>query len=228
MLSSSLIYQPECYSDSRFEVFDLECVRGFHSLFNHLNFKVESGTAIQIVGANGSGKTTLLRTICGLSLAETGDVHWNGVSIRNCAAEFRANLSYLGHKSGLKPDLTPIENIQALERLNSGGGNRNISDALDWFGIGRGQNRPCRQLSAGQNQRIGLARVVISGSPVWILDEPVTSLDTNGIDLVTNAMQSHLERSGMIVFTSHQPLSLSDGRLRILSLDSETSESSHD
>jgi heme exporter protein A len=207
------------FPDVQFSAVDLECVRGFHSLFSDLDFSVGKGTALQIEGANGSGKTSLLRILCGLSLAETGEIFWNGVSIKKCAAEFRGCLGYLGHKPGLKPDLTPTENLQALGRLNQVNNPQYLQQILQNFAIGRRQNRPCRQLSAGQNQRIGIARVVLSDSPLWILDEPVTSLDTAGIDLVTVAMQQHLQNGGLIIFTSHQTIDIATECLQVLSLD---------
>ncbi len=193
-------------------------------MFSHLSFSVGQGTALQIKGANGSGKTSLLRILCGLSLAETGEIFWNGVSIKKCATEFRACLGYLGHKPGLKPDLTPTENLLALGQLNQVSSQQNIQEILQNFAIGRRQDRPCRQLSAGQNQRIGLARIVLGNSPVWIMDEPVTSLDTAGIDLVTAAMQQHLQNGGLIIFTSHQTIDIDSQCLRELSLDESTSE----
>lgn len=205
-------------ADALLEVSALECQRGFQTLFRGLSFRVEAGQALQVRGANGSGKTSLLRILCGLALAESGEVRWNQGDVRDPASGFRHCVSYLGHKPALKQELTPRENLRSLSALRGNPvADERLAQVLDGFGIGRGQERPCRTLSAGQQQRTALARVLLSDAPVWLLDEPATALDTVGIDALQQAMADHLARAGMIVFTSHQDL-LEPGRQRALEL----------
>ena len=193
--------------DNRLEAAEIECLRGSQSLFHALSLTVESGVGLQVRGANGSGKTSLLRILCGLALAESGSVLWNGADIRRSAAEYRAQISYLGHKPALKAELTPRENLDVLGALHGRrpDGNR-IVGTLAAIGIQRRHERPIRTLSAGQQQRTALARVMLSGAPLWILDEPATALDDAGIDILDRALRDHLGRGGLVVFASHQPL----------------------
>lgn len=165
----------------------------------------------------------MLRILCGLSLAETGQINWNGNGIGSVSSEYRANLSYLGHKPALKPDLTAHENLVS----SAATGNRALRDAgstateyLTLLRVEHTRDRLCRHLSAGQRQRIAVARVVMSDAPMWILDEPGTSLDSEGIELLSSLMRSHIARNGLIIFTSHQGFDLPVDRLDRICLDS--------
>jgi len=214
---------PSPFGPFRIEVTDLSCVRGFNTLFEGLTFNVNSGSALHVVGANGSGKTSLLRILCGLSLAESGQIQCNGSDIKNIASEYRGQLCYLGHKPALKPDLTPCENLVSLAAIRNEGAAdpRSATEGfLTQLEVDHTMNRPCRQLSAGQKQRIAIARVVMSRAPIWFLDEPGTSLDSNGIKLLAVLMRRQLENNGLIIFTSHQGFDLPFERLERISLDS--------
>lgn len=205
------------------EVSNLACQRGFNMLFEGLTFSVDSGVVMQITGANGSGKTSLLRILCGLSMSENGDVLFDGRSIDQDPATYRSQLSYLGHKNALKADLTPMENLLASASLMGGVDTNTIDSAkelLHHFGIGRKQNRPSRLLSAGQKQRSALVRVLMSNVPLWILDEPATALDPDGIAMLIHYIEQHLDRGGLVVFTSHQPFQFRAGLQQSISLDS--------
>ena len=209
------------FNSGRIDVAGLTCIRGFHTLFEDLDFSVESGTALHVVGANGSGKTSLLRIVCGLSLAESGQVLWNGAPIKASAGEFQSNLSYLGHKPALKADLNPLENLESLGAMRDQGFHDPKATALEFLArleVAHTKSLPCRQLSAGQKQRIALARVVMSGAQIWCLDEPGTSLDSSGVLLLTELMQHHIEQQGIIIFTSHQDFGLPPERLRRVTL----------
>lgn len=209
-------------ADNQLDVVDLCCERGFHQLFRNMGFSLQAGQALQVKGANGSGKTSLLRIVCGLSLPESGCVNWNHQSIRSSAPEYRAQLGYLGHRNGLKGELTPMENLAAQLSI---GAVRELSPAdkinanLSLAGIHQRHDRACRSLSAGQQRRVAIARLMMANAALWILDEPATALDSTGISFLQKAMQRHLDQRGMILFTSHQQLAFAGEQLMQVSLD---------
>jgi len=182
---------------------------------------VISGQALQIIGPNGCGKTSLLRILSGLTLPAAGQVYWGEDLIHRSAGAFRANLAYLGHRPGLKADLDPAENLKTLLNLGTTVADdleSEVKQGLDMLGISARQAMPCRQLSAGQKQRAGIARVMLQKVPLWILDEPATSLDQNGIGLLCKIMHQHLAQNGIIVFVSHQDFDLPAGSHQTLDL----------
>lgn len=223
--ASAVPQPPIPFPACKLTVVRLACQRGFNTLFSELNFAVEAGMALQITGANGIGKTSLLRILCGLSLAEQGSVWFNDAPIKNNISAYHASLSYLGHNSGLKPELTPMENLATQSALYLYKQARNqrqqTKNTLAIFNIGDRQNQPCRLLSAGQKQRIALARVVCSNAPIWILDEPATALDADGVTTLSAQMALHLHRGGLIIFSSHQHFRLAHKRLQRIALDAQ-------
>ena len=202
------------------ELNDLHCERGERVLVQNVNHCLEGGQGLRIAGANGSGKTTLLRMVSGLTTDFSGDIRWNGRSTRELGALFRSQLCYLGHAPGVKAALTPIENLQWWQATNgssaatSGGvkiGDAQQADhllerALATFGLVSYSHTPCARLSAGQQRRVALARLVLSQHALWVLDEPFTAIDQDGVVVLEEMFDQHLLRGGMIVLTTHQPL----------------------
>lgn len=213
------------FGPARLEASELSCERSYRTLFESLGFVLESGHALQIGGANGAGKTSLLRILATLGYADQGDVTWNGEDIATADNLYRNRLVFLGHKQALKNDLTATENLLFHSRLGCTPTNpptsngksagdvllAEINHALDYFGIGKARNRPVHQLSQGQRQRVALARVAITRAPLWILDEPATALDDQGIGQLCHLIDGHLQRKGMVIFSSHQSLAISAG-----------------
>lgn len=173
-------------------VSDLACARGGFPVLESVRFEIDSGEAILLRGPNGCGKTTLLRTIVGLQPQTAGTITVEPDSI-----------AYCGHLNGIKPMLTAAENLEFWAALHS---MRRIDQALESFGISGLRDRPVRNLSAGQCRRLGLARILVTGCPIWALDEPTVSLDADGIELFTRAMCSHLERGGSAIVATHSDL----------------------
>ena len=190
-------------------VHELECYRGDNLLFSALSFALSPGQCMQIEGANGSGKTSLLRILAGLSRPSDGEVRWRGADIQSQRAVYFSEMVYLGHLLGLKADLSAIENLKiALALAGVPFDENTIYHALDNTGLQGREEVPARSLSAGQKQRIALARMLVSPAVLWIMDEPFTALDVTGVALVCRLLGQHLEQGGMAVLTSHQAVDI--------------------
>jgi heme exporter protein A len=154
----------------------------------------------------------LLRTLVGISVPDHGEVCWGGVPITECSDEFKRALLYLGHQAAVKDELTPLENLTLGNELDGLPlAEADALAALQRLGLhGRGK-LPTRWLSAGQKRRVLLARLLVRPATLWVLDEPFAALDTNAVALVGELILAHLERGGMAVLTSHQPVLLPGG-----------------
>jgi heme exporter protein A len=182
-------------------------------LFEGLSFGVSPGEALQVEGANGSGKTSLLRILAGLLPPAEGEVVWEGERISGSQrARYLGGLAYLGHNLGLKADLTVLENLRMAAALAGRVGTESdLRFALDQLGLEDRAELAVRVLSAGQRQRVAMARLLISGARLWILDEPFTALDAAAVSQVVSLLENHLAQAGLAVLTSHQPVALSRG-----------------
>jgi len=196
----------------------LTCVRGERRLFRRVDFEINAGDALRVVGANGSGKTSLLRILCGLTQPDEGEVRWHGRNIRELREEFCRNLIYLGHANGVKDDLLAWENIVVASTLSGSPVTKGDAvHALKQLGLGRAVSLPTRVLSQGQRKRVALARLQLSTStPLWILDEPFTALDQNSVSELGDTINRHLANGGMVIYTTHQEIDLSARRARRL------------
>ncbi|RKT34634.1 heme exporter protein A [Roseovarius halotolerans] len=181
------------------KVSDLTIARGGIKVLEGVSFELESGGAIVLRGPNGIGKTTLLRTIAGLQPPLAGRVDADPDS-----------LVYAGHSDGLKATLTVEENLMFWAQVF---GKKEISQAIDSFELGRLVNRPAGLLSAGQKRRLGLARLLVTGRPVWILDEPTVSLDTDAVAMFASAVRAHLARGGSTLIATHIDLGLPEAKV---------------
>ena len=177
-------------------VSNLSVLRASRHLLSGVGFEVLSGQALILRGPNGLGKTTLLRTIAGLQPVYEGQV-----DMPEDAAV------YAGHLDGIKSTLTVREN---LEFWASVFGTKTIDAAISAFDMGYLIDRPGGMLSAGQKRRLGLARLIVTGRPIWLLDEPTVSLDTAAVAQFGAMIQDHLERGGVAVIATHIDLGLGD------------------
>lgn len=189
------------------ETTGLACERGGLRLFAGLSFVLAPGGLLRVRGANGTGKTTLLRTVAGLTRAASGAVRWRGNAIGD---GYRGEMLYLGHAPAVKDDLTVAENVAFSLRLSG----RNFSglavdSALERLGIARLAGLPARYLSQGQRKRTSLARLALARDHLlWLLDEPFSALDVDGIEQVRALCAEHLAAGGMVMLTSHQDVDI--------------------
>ena len=179
--------------------------RGGRRLCQGLSFSLQAGEALQIRGANGSGKTSLLRVLAGLGRVDEGELRWQGEPLGK-SADHRASLSYLAHANGLKAHLSPRENYVFYQSITDNSSEITVNDALARFGLKEVADRPCAYLSMGQKRRAALARLLAVKTRLWLLDEPLTSLDAAGAELVTTLLERHLKDGGLAVYATHQAL----------------------
>jgi heme exporter protein A len=187
----------------------LAAIRGDRGLFSGLSFQLAAGELLYVNGPNGSGKTTLLRMLCGLVLPAAGRVLWEGREIHALGDAFRAELAYCGHHNAIKDELTALENLRIGGRLAGlAVGGAEALAALERIGMAGFEDLPTKVLSQGQKRRVGLARLLLTRARLWVLDEPFTALDTAAIELLQTTIRDHLDRGGMAVLTTHQPVAI--------------------
>jgi len=193
---------------------NLACMRGERQVFAALDFQVMAGEVLVVEGANGVGKTSLLRLIAGFLSPAAGEVIITTDQKRISDGEERGRaVGWLGHQDGVKPQLTVGEQLEFFARLH--GAQSGLDETLSRVGLMRQRLLPCRYLSAGQKKRLGLARLIVSARPLWLLDEPFAALDTAGRALTVELMQGHCAAGGIVVAASHDPFGFAVRALRL-------------
>ncbi len=195
------------------ELENVACERDDRLLFSQLNAVIHSGDIWQIAGPNGSGKTSLLRLITGMAAVTQGDIRWCGQPVAHVREDFLSNLLYIGHLPGIKKALTARENLIWLHSLANcvGGGEQQpntVLAALADVGLAGYEDFPCYQMSAGQQRRVSLARMHFSRAALWVLDEPFTAIDKQGVARLEAKILAHAQRGGAVIFTTHQTTEL--------------------
>lgn len=185
----------------------LTCERDDRVLFEALDLEVSPGDLVRLEGPNGAGKTTLLRILAGLYTPEQGEVRWRGEPIGQTGGVFQSELLYLGHKSGIKGLLSPLENLQSLEGTRRRLAPEDAEGALGQVGLAGYEDVPCKQLSAGQQRRVALARLLLSDEPLWLLDEAFTAIDRDGVAALEGLLVERARAGGMVVMTTHHGFS---------------------
>ncbi len=198
------------------EAIELTCERDDRLLFEGLNIALEAGDLLRVVGPNGSGKTTLLRTLCGLIPLQSGHIRWQGISTEQDPQIIQRNVLYIGHRSAVKFGMTALENLRFLHGLHSDSDEHALWQALDRVGLKGFEEVDCRNLSAGQQRRVGLARLYLSEAPLWILDEIFTAIDIEGVSQFEQLLIERAQQGGIVVMTTHHAMAIEG--LRTLSL----------
>ena len=193
------------------DIIDLACERDERELFARLDCCLQAGDVLQVAGPNGAGKTSLLRILAGLMPASAGDIHYGGRSILGGSGRefWRRHLLFLGHATAVKATLSAEENLSWLCALDQPVDREAIWDALAAVGLRGYEDVPCRQMSAGQQRRVALARLRLqTAKPIWVLDEPTVSLDAAAVGLFAAAVTAHLGAGGTALIATHIDLGL--------------------
>ena len=192
------------------EATNLACERSERLLFKGLHFTIHDGTLVRIAGSNGAGKTTLLRLMTGLMRPLEGEIRYRGVPVEEAAQDFWRELCYIGHRNGVKDDLTALENVLINARVAAVETTEAAAiDALCAVGLKDYIDVPAGQMSQGQRRRVALARLWISQStPVWMLDEPFTALDVKGVERLAKLIGEHVKAGGVVIYVTHQEVAV--------------------
>ncbi len=188
----------------------LACVRGGREVFRDLQFTVQAGEMLAVTGPNGAGKSSLLRVVAGLVRQSEGRLVLDGGDAELSIGE---QAHYVGHLDALKPSLSVQENLAFWTDFRGGEGE--VADSLVRVGLNALGRLPARYLSAGQRRRLSLARLLAVERPIWLLDEPASTLDTAGQELLADMMATHLSRAGLILAAIHGPLPQTAKELRL-------------
>jgi len=183
---------------------DLACRRGGREVFAGINFSLASGEALTVTGRNGAGKSSLLRTVVGLVRLAQGSLTIEGGATDLTIAE---QAHYLGHLDAQKPALSVTENLRFWAAF-LGAGAASIAPALEAVGLDELADLPAAYLSAGQRRRLSIARLITVKRPIWLLDEPTSTLDAAAQQSLIALMRNHLAEGGLILSATHSPLGL--------------------
>lgn len=202
---------------------DLGCIRQDRVLFESLQLTLSRSDLLQIKGKNGAGKSSLLRLLANLAYPDEGRLYYKEQPYTDAAADYAANLCYIGHQSGIHEQLTALENLAfwrtALSLPVISSQQQHDLTLLGTLGLAGLEDVPCRTLSAGQQRRVSLARLWLTEAQIWILDEPFTALDQLAVQMLQQHFLAHLHRGGAIILTTHQPLTLTYEHLKTLELN---------
>ena len=192
----------------------LACTRGQKLVFRDLGFAISAGNALAVEGPNGAGKTSLLRLIAGFLAPAAGTIRLRTKSGEIEDGEERGKfIGWLGHSDGVKPQLSVFENLKFFAELY--GAQSPIDPALEEVGLARLRDLPGQYLSAGQKKRLALARLKLSNRPLWLMDEPLASLDASGKKLAANLVTAHCASGGIVIAATHEPLGIECEKLAL-------------
>lgn len=190
--------------------------RGGQAIAGPLDVSISAGEAIVVTGENGAGKSTLLRTIAGLLPIGGGTIEIEGATAADGekARSVAEVAHYLGHRNAMKPNVSVGENL-AFWRAFLGFPGMTPDEALAAVGLPKVAALPQAYLSAGQQRRSAIARLLVSKRPVWILDEPTSALDAGSQSLFARLLEAHLAGGGIVIAATHQPLGIAARELRL-------------
>jgi heme exporter protein A len=180
---------------------NLSLFKDHKKIFSHLGFSVSTESALIITGKNGCGKTSLLKILAGISKPTEGEILWGDVNVENFRADFNGDTQFLGHKNFLKPELTVLENLQFYARLADT--ETVVSSALSFFKLQKLSGEKVKNLSAGWQKRVMLAKLLACPATIWLLDEPSNNLDSDGKKLLHGLIKTRVKEDGLVIIATH-------------------------
>lgn len=184
------------------KVENLNLILNKQIILDNINLSFEEGYIYGIVGKNGCGKSMLFKSICGLIHPTSGKVFVQGKEIGK-DVDFPENTGMLIEMPGVMPHYSAFKNLQILASLNGPMEKQKINAVLEQVGLSCGDKRPVKKYSMGMKQRLGIAMAIMEAPKILVLDEPMNSLDKEGIEDMRNLLKRMREEGRTILLTSH-------------------------
>ena len=184
---------------------ELSVERSNKKIFENINLSLGSGKIVLLKGKNGSGKTTLLKTIINIIEPSSGSIYWKGKPLKKNLYDYYNHITYIGDKTTSLRQLSVEENINIWKKIFlSKTGKSQIKNILKTMKLDRYQNQKVNELSFGETKKLELLRLILEDKKIWTLDEPLSNLDEETIDILAQTFQDHRSKEGSIIFSSHQ------------------------
>ena len=184
---------------------ELSVERSNKKIFENINLSLGSGKIVLLKGKNGSGKTTLLKTIINIIEPSSGSIYWKGKPLKKNLYDYYNHITYIGDKTTSLRQLSVKENINIWKKIFlSKTGKSQIKNILETMKLDRYLNQRVGELSLGETKKLELLRLIFEDKKIWILDEPLSNLDEETIDILAQTFQDHRSKEGSIIFSSHQ------------------------
>ena len=184
---------------------DLSIERLDKKIFENINLSLSPGNITILKGKNGSGKTTLLKAILNLLEPSFGSIYWKGKLLKKNLYDFYNHVTYIGDTTSSLKKLTIKDNVNIWRKFFlSNINNDQIETALKTLKLDNYLNKKVGTLSFGETKKLEFLRLIIESKKVWILDEPLSNLDENSIELLKQTFEDHTAKQGSIIFSSHQ------------------------
>lgn len=184
-------------------VTQLQCHKGNSEIFSNLTFSVKARELLLLQGANGSGKSTLLRLLAGLATPSKGNIYFDRKRITDQLSVYRSQIGYIGHQAGIHLSLTPAENWALAAAMERPEHRHDCQELIEDFELAAFFNKPCQFLSAGQRRKVALGMLILKDKPIWLLDEPLTALDSSSMTVFSKYLAKHLALGGMGIMATH-------------------------
>ena len=180
---------------------NIELIKNNKKIFSNLGFSLSTSSALIIQGKNGSGKTSLLKIIAGITKLGNGQILWGGNNIDDFRDDFNGDLQFIGHKNFLNQQLTIKQNLEFFAKLHDS--QLALPSALNFFNLEEINNKKIKDLSAGWQKRVMLAKLLACPATIWLLDEPTANLDKEGKEKLLGLIKTRIKENGLVILTCH-------------------------